>query len=174
VLQAGGVIAYPTEAVYGIGCLPLAADGVLRVLAIKGRDLGKGLIVVAADLAQLDDLVALPSGPLRADILASWPGPTTWVLPTRSRLPPWLTGGRPTLAVRVSAHPIVAALCRRAGSPLISTSANLSGRPPARSALAVRGRLGRELDFVLAGPLGGGARPTEIRDGATGAVLRAG
>jgi L-threonylcarbamoyladenylate synthase len=85
-----------------------------------------------------------------------------------------LTGGRPTIAVRVSAHPIVQRLCRRTGSALVSTSANLSGAAPARTALAVRRRLGRFVDFVLAGPLGDSARPTEIRDAATGRVLRAG
>jgi L-threonylcarbamoyladenylate synthase len=116
----------------------------------------------------------LPGGAIGKEMRALWPGPYTWIVPARPEVLALLTGGRPTIAVRVSAHPIVQRLCRRTGSALVSTSANLSGAAPARTALAVRTRLGREVDFVLAGELGKAERPTEIRDSATGAVLRAG
>jgi L-threonylcarbamoyladenylate synthase len=174
ILVNGGVIAYPTEAVYGIGCLPLNDAALERIIAIKRRDAGKGLIVVAASIAQIERLAELPGGAAGELILASWPGPVTWIVPARAGLPALLTGGRPTIAVRVSGHPIVQQLCRRCDSPLVSTSANFSGQRPARSALASRRALGRLLDDVLAGPLGSAARPTEIRDAATGRVLRRG
>jgi len=174
VILRGGVVAYPTEAVYGIGCLPFAEEALVRVIAIKQRDARKGLIVVASELEQLEPLAELPDGPIGERIRAGWPGPLTWVVPARHGVSALLTGGRATIAVRVSDHPIVRRLCRRTGSALVSTSANRSGRRPAVSALAVRHRLGRELDCVLAGPLGANTRPTEIRSGATGAVLRPG
>ena len=170
----GGVIAYPTEAVYGIGCLPWHEEALLRVLSLKRRSALKGLIVVAASIDQLEPLAVLPGGAIGDEMRARWPGPFTWIVQARPAVPALLTGGRPTIAVRVSAHPIVQRLCRRTGSALVSTSANLSGAAPARSALAVRRRLGRYVDCVLAGPLGDSARPTEIRDAATGKVLRRG
>jgi L-threonylcarbamoyladenylate synthase len=173
VLQ-GGVIAYPTEAVYGIGCLPLNQDALERVVCIKGRDTRKGLICVAADIEQAACLADIPPGAIGERIRSDWPGPITWVLPAKPDLPRILTGGRPTIAVRVSAHPIVQRLCRRIGGALVSTSANFSGRPPARSALRARRAIGREVDYVLAGPLGSQARPTEIRHWRGGEILRAG
>ena len=165
-------MAYPTEAVYGLGCLPFEPAAIARLLGIKNRAAGKGLILIAAELQQLASLIRLPDGPLRQQILDSWPGPSTWLLPTTAAIPDWLTGGRPTLAVRVTAHPMAAELCRRCDSPLVSTSANRAGRPPLTSALAVRRQLGSDVDYILAGPLGGQRRPTEIRDGVTGEVLR--
>lgn len=174
IIAAGGVVAYPTEAVYGIGCLPDAARALERVLRIKRRDARKGLILVAADDRQIAPLAEIPDGEARERILASWPGPVSWVLPARHGLSPLITGGRGTVAVRVSDHPLVRRLCLRVGSAIVSTSANTSGRAPARSALQVRQRLGADLDYVLAGPLGQSARPSEIRDGASGAILRPG
>jgi L-threonylcarbamoyladenylate synthase len=158
--------------VYGIGCLPLERDAVLRVLAIKERSWRKGLLLIAASVQQLERYVELPAEPQRSAVLASWPGPATWVLAARAGVPEWLTGGRPTLGVRVTDHALARALCERVGEPLVSTSANISKRPPLKSALLVRRLLGRRLDDVLVGPLGGLAKPTQIRDGATGRVLR--
>lgn len=172
-LRAGGIVAYPTEAVFGLGCDPQNGAAVERLLALKGRAASKGLILIAAHLDQLEPFIPPLAGPWREAILASWPGPATWVLPARPGTPAWLGGGRPTLAVRVSAHPLAAALCQTWGSALVSTSANLSGRPPARTALQVRRRLGRAVDLILAGACGPARRPTPIRDGRTGALLRA-
>lgn len=171
-IRAGGVVAYPTEAVYGLGCLPDDARAVGRILAIKRRSWRKGLLLVAATLEQIERYADLDASPLRAQILASWPGPYTWVLPARRTAPAAVTGGRRSVAVRLTAHPVAAALCLRARSALVSTSANRTGRPPLRSALAVRRALGPVLDDIVAGPLGGLAAPTTIRDGMTGRVLR--
>ena len=145
-----------------------------RLLALKRRSAHKGLILIAADFAQLAPFLR-PLTPAELGWLhASWPGPHTWLVPARSGTPRWLRGRHDTLAVRVTAHPLAAALCRVCGHPLVSTSANLSGRPPARSALAAHRQLGRHLDALLPGPTGGAAQPTAIRNLRTGRTIRGG
>jgi L-threonylcarbamoyladenylate synthase len=172
VLGAGGLVAYPTEAVFGVGCDPWNPGALGRLLALKRRPEAKGLILIAADLRQLEVLVQT-GGADWAAACATWPGFVTWVLRAAPSAPPWLGVGRPrTLAVRVTAHPVAAGLCRAFGSALVSTSANLSGRPPARTVLAVRRAFPRGLDLIVHGPLGGEARPSPIRDGETGRVVR--
>ncbi|HSG65695.1 MAG TPA: L-threonylcarbamoyladenylate synthase, partial [Gammaproteobacteria bacterium] len=141
-LARGGIVAYPTEGVYGLGCLPTEVAAIARLLAIKRRSWRKGLPLIAASIAELAPFVELPADGLRAEIEASWPGPVTWVLPARPGVPVLLTGGRRTLAVRVTGHPLAAALCKQARSALVSTSANRSGRPPLLTPLAVRRALG--------------------------------
>ena len=172
IVLAGGLVAYPTEAVWGLGCLPHEQPAVDRLLDIKQRSWRKGFLLIAASVAQLDAYVDLPEEGLRNEILASWPGPATWTLPAKSGIPHWLTGGRPTLAVRVTAHEPARRLCQRVGEPLISTSANRGQREPIRRELLLRRTLGRAIDAVLPGPLGAAAQPTEIRDGRTGRILR--
>jgi L-threonylcarbamoyladenylate synthase len=174
VLQADGVVAYPTEAVYGLGCDPLSACAVERLLALKGRPAHKGLLLVAAERAQLDPYVdwsALSAARLER-VLSSWPGPVTWLLPASPHVPVWLRGEHATIAVRISANPPVRELCLAYGRALVSTSANRAGKPPARSALGVRRIFGKEIDAVLHGPVGGLRNPTEIRDGGTGEIVR--
>ncbi len=173
VVRAGGVVAYPTEAVWGLGCDPADRVAVETIFDLKGRSAAKGLILVAADLDQLEPWLQPLQGEARSRVLATWPGPVTWLLPARPGVPGWLRGGYPTLAVRVSAHPVVQALCRIVGGPLVSTSANRSGSRPARSALDVRRIFGTGVDLVIPGELGGRERPSEIRD-LSGRVLRPG
>jgi L-threonylcarbamoyladenylate synthase len=172
VVLAGGVIAYPTEAVFGLGCLPQRRDAVQRILAIKRRSWRKGLLLIGSDLAQIERFVELPPEPRRSEILASWPGPVTWVLKARRRAPRWLSGGRDTVAVRLTDHALAKRLCARVGHALVSTSANVSRQPPLREARRVRRQLGRAVDYVLAGAVGGLRNPTVIKDGRTGRVLR--
>jgi L-threonylcarbamoyladenylate synthase len=171
ILGSGGVIAYPTEGVFGLGCNPWNQSAVNRLLAIKKRPLSKGLIIIAATLEQLHSFIEPLSESARARLEVTWPGPVTWVLPAQDA-PPWLRGDHTTLAVRVTAHPIAAALCRVWGGPLVSTSANISTRPPARTALAVRHQLGRQVDAIVAGQTQGAKGPTEIRDLATEQIIR--
>jgi L-threonylcarbamoyladenylate synthase len=179
-VAAGGVIAYPTEAVFGLGCDPLHPGAVLRILDIKGRGIDKGLILIAADFAALLPYVEPLDSARMAEIRASWPGPNTWLLPARPHTPGWLTGAHDTLAVRVTDHPVAAALCRACArygghigsGALVSTSANLSDLPPARSPLAVRRQLGDAPDLIVAGRAGSRGRPSTIRDGRSGRVLR--
>lgn len=172
VVRAGGIVAYPTEAVFGLGCDPRDERAVRRLLTLKRRPAHKGLILIAAHLEQLTPFLQPLTATDRDRLAATWPGPYTWLIPAKTTTPRWLRGRHDTLAVRVTAHPLVAALCQACGHPLVSTSANLSGRPPARSALAVRRQLGRDLDYILPGSTGGEARPTEIRELRTGRRVR--
>jgi L-threonylcarbamoyladenylate synthase len=169
---AGGVIAYPTEAVFGLGCLPENRAAVERILTIKRRSWRKGLLLIGSDLAQLERFVVLPHGKRHDEIIASWPGPVTWVLPATRHAPRWISGGRDSVAVRLTDHPLARELCAAVGAALVSTSANVSRRPPLRDLRVLRRELGREVDYVLAGALGGLAKPTAIRDGRTGKIVR--
>lgn len=173
VVATGGLIAYPTEAVFGLGCDPWSQAAVLRLLRVKERPIAKGLILIGAEFAQLAPFVTEVEPERMAVVRASWPGPFTWLLPTRPGTPRWLTGTHETLAVRVTAHPIAAALCRAWGQALVSTSANRSTQPPARTALGVRLRLGNQLDYLVPGACGPGSRPSRICDARTGALVRA-
>lgn len=174
VLIRGGVLAYPTEAVWGLGCIPFDGEAVHRLLAIKRRPVEKGLIVVGADVAQVEAMVdwSTLDAARRAVVEATWPGPHTWVVPANAAAPAWVTGGRDSIAVRVSAHPVVAALCRRLGGPIVSTSANLTGEPPAFGRDDLSPALLALVDGVCEGETGGLASPTAIRDARTGDVLR--
>ena len=173
-LRSGGIIAYPTEGVFGLGCDPCNDQAVAEILALKGRAAGKGLIIIAADFDQLLPFILLPEPPVLERVLASWPGPVTWLLPAAPWVPDRLTGGRATIACRVTDHPIAAQLCRAFGAPLVSTSANPSGRPPAKSLLQVRRYFGRQKDrlLLIPGPLGKLKGPTPIYDALTGRRLR--
>lgn len=174
VLRRGGIVAYPTEAVWGLGCDPQNRDAVLRLLEIKRRPVEKGLIVAAASLEQLRpllDLAALPPDRL-SEVMSSWPGPYTWVMPAHARAPRWITGAHDGIAVRISAHPQVVALCEAFGGALVSTSANIGGEPPAYLREELDPALLDAIDGVLGGETGGLAQPTAIRDARSGAVLR--
>lgn len=173
-LTRGGVIAYPTEAVWGLGCDPRQEAAVLRLLAIKRRPVDKGVIVVAASVDILQDWVDFDAlEPARKqEVLASWPGPHTWILPITAQAPRWVTGAHDGLAVRISAHPVVAALCAAWGAPLVSTSANLAGEPPARSRQSLDPALLVSIDGVVDGEVGALAQPTQIRDARSGQILR--
>lgn len=163
-LDAGGVIAYPTEAVWGLGCDPADQAAVHSVLALKQRPVEKGLILVAADMWQLEFLVWDLPAQLQDKLRQSWPGPNTWLIPHHERVPAWVTGRHPTVAVRVSDHPVVAALCSAFGGPLVSTSANPQGLPAARSQLAVRRYFrGQPLRYAP-GVVGRRQSPSQIRD----------
>lgn len=172
VIRTGGVVAYPTEAVFGLGCDPRDHDAVRRILDLKGRPEAAGLILIAADAQQLRGWID-PSD-AEAGRLAGGDRGVTWTVTAGAATPEWISGGRSTVAVRIIDHPVAAALCREAGMPIVSTSANRRGREPARSALAVRCALGADIDYVLNAATGGRERPSEIRDARTGAVLRRG
>ncbi|MDT8386916.1 MAG: Sua5/YciO/YrdC/YwlC family protein [Thiogranum sp.] len=172
VIRTGGVIAYPTEAVFGLGCDPANGRAVARLLELKHRPPDKGLILIASEWSQLSNWLQEISLVWQGRLDASWPGPVTWLIPAADHCPYWLTGDHETLAVRITDHPVVRALCNRLGSAIVSTSANRSGKKPARSLLEIRLQFGQQLDYVLAGALGGLSRPTEIRDLASGRIVR--
>ena len=171
-VRSGGVVAYPTEGLWGLGCDPRNEAAVQRILRLKGRRLEQGLIVIAASGTQLVPFIQPLSPQMAERIRPSWPGPVTWIVPADEDCPAWLTGGRNTLAVRVSAHAPARRLCFAAETAIVSTSANRHGEPPATNADQVREMFGDDIDAILDAPLGDAPGASEIRDGATGAVLR--
>lgn len=173
-LRAGGVAAYPTEAVWGLGCDPDDPAAVARVIELKGRDPGKGLILVAAELAMLAPYLRGLQPRWIARMAATWPGPVTWLVPDNGRALPLVTGRQGTLAVRVTAHPVAAALSRAFGGAIVSTSANPQGLPPATRLREVKAYFGAGVDHYTSGRVGLRRRPSEIRDLRTGAVIRPG
>jgi len=170
-LQRGGLIAYPTESCYGLGCDPRNPRALKRLIRLKGRSAAKGMLLVADHYKRLLPFLR----PLRPADLArmqrSWPGPVTWVVPASASCSPLLTGGRATIAVRVTAHPGAARLCRSAGMALVSTSANKSGQKPAKTAAQCRRIFGKRVR-VIDGRIGTRRRPSTLIDLATGTVLR--
>ncbi len=172
IMHRGGVIAYPTEAVFGLGCDPLNRVAVDRLLSIKQRPAGKGLILIAAELSQLYPFILELDRKQRQRLEQSWPGAVTWTVPPRPGAAPWLRGNHDTLAVRVTAHPVAAALCRIFGGAIVSTSANPASRKPARSALATRRYFAAQLDFILHGAVGCNRNPSKICSLRDGRVLR--
>jgi len=174
ILHSGGIIAYPTEAVWGLGCDPANQQAVLKLLALKQRPIEKGLILVAADPVQLDGWARLDTLPdtRQQAVLDAWPGPQTWVLPPNERAPHWITGTHSGIAVRVSAHPVVQALCRAFAAPLVSTSANYAGESPARRREQLDLHLISRLDGVVDGETAGLEHATPIYDARSGQRLR--
>lgn len=170
-VRDGGVIAYPTEAVWGLGCDPWRADAVEYLLALKSRPVSKGLILVADAIEAFDFLLWDLSDAELARLRLSWPGPNTWLVPHQGRLPAWVTGEHDTVALRVSDHPLIRQLCARTG-PLISTSANPSGRPAARTRLRVEQYFHDRLDAIVPGALGRQRNPSIIRDLRTEQIIR--
>jgi len=172
ILRASGVILYPTETVWGIGCDPFNSAALERVISVKRRDAHKGLILVAADISQLEFLLSDISPEQRAQLESCWPGPHTFLVPHKNRVHPLVHGQFSTVAVRVSPHPLVKALCEQFGGPIVSTSANYAGRPTVRSAVQARKLLGEEVDFILPGRVGLFSKPSRIVDLESGRVIR--
>lgn len=173
VLEAGNLVACPTEAVWGLSCDPDNPDAVTRLLQLKQRPVEKGLILVAASASQLGFLLADLEPQLASRLTGSWPGPNTWLVPHRGRVQPWVHGSHDTVAVRVSDHPVVRALCLAWGGPLVSSSANPAGARPPNAGFQVRRYFGSDLVALLPGSVGDSARPSTIRDLATGQIIRA-
>ncbi|HEX6612646.1 MAG TPA: L-threonylcarbamoyladenylate synthase [Rhodanobacteraceae bacterium] len=171
-LRTGGVLAYPTEAVFGLGCDPDNRAAFEKIFALKARPPEQGVLLIAADFSQIADWIEAPPEAI-ARAQATWPGAYTWIFPRTSRVPGWVAGGHGGIALRVTAHPIAAALCRAFGGPIVSTSANVHGQPPARSAGEVEAMFSTGLDGVLHGETGGLQRPTPIADAVSGAIIRA-
>lgn len=171
-LRNGEVIAYPTEAVWGLGCDPLNQTAVLKLLSLKQRAVSKGLILIAADIEQFAPYLTELNADQYQQLQASWPGFQSWVVPAPKSVPSWLTGDHPGIALRVSAHPLVRTLCQAFGGPLVSTSANPSGQPAALNLQQVAGYFVDELMCILPGSLGGASKPSSIIDIVTGQPLR--
>lgn len=173
-LAQHGVIAYPTEAVFGLGCAPYDEVAVRRLLALKSRSADKGLILIAADYSQLldyvDDKKILQDQ--RFNVLSHWPGHTTLILPARSDVPAFLRGEHDSIAVRVTAHEPARQLCKALGTALVSTSANRSGEPALTSAEAVRNTFGDDIDWIMDADVGKATQPSRIINPLTKEVIR--
>jgi len=169
VLLSGGVIAYPTEGVYGLGCMPDDNAALLRLLTLKQRDPGKGLILVASTKQQLDDWIR-PDGSAIPDPDPS--RPTTWIAPAHDHVSSLVTGDHAGLAVRLTSNPVASAICDAVASPIVSTSANVAGAPVARNRIVLRRKFGPCVDYIVPGDCGPYSGASEIRDLATGRILR--
>lgn len=169
-LQCGSVIAYPTEAMYGLGCDPFNQQAVETILTLKHRQRRQGMILLIANWEQLFPLIDhIPEAALAA-VRASWPGPVTWLFPKSLLIPEWISGEHNSVAIRMSAHPLVQQLC--AHHPIVSTSANISGQEPARDITGLRNQFMENVDAVLQGNLGTETKPSSIYDVLSGKQLR--
>lgn len=159
----GVVFAYPTEAVFGLGCDPQNKEAVYKILALKNRPVEKGMILIASNFEQIVPYIKFSELPAstQSKVLESWPGPVTWLLPKSDYTPDWVSGDSPMIAVRITAHPLVKAMCDKLASPMISTSANPATQEPAKSLGQVQEYFGESLPIVD-GELGKQATPSKI------------
>jgi L-threonylcarbamoyladenylate synthase len=161
-VRRGGIIAYPTETVYGLGCDPLCAEAVTGINTLKNRKAGKGLILLASRLQQLDAFIDVSDRNERAVIVGE-PEPTSWIVPAKSTAPGWITGGEDTIAIRVTTHPMVMRLCDQLGHALVSTSANPAGKKPALNALQLHRYFDGLVDSMLISNHNCTGKPSKIR-----------
>ena len=171
-LRAGNIIAYPTEAVFGLGCDPGNESAIRKLLALKGRRESAGFVLIASRFSQLEPWIAKTEKTLLDKAMQTWPGPVTWLFPRAHDVPDFIAGEHDTVAVRITAHEPSRSLCDAFGGALISTSANHTAARPARSTGDVEDYFGHDIGGILAGPLGSAEQPSQIRDLATGKILR--
>lgn len=183
-IKKGEVVAYPTEAVYGLGCDPRNCQALDNILKIKSRDSNKGLILIASQMDQIKFYIDFDSLSVQVkdNIAKTWPGFVTWLLPINTanlvNINPILYGRYDTIAVRISNHPVVVSLCELFSGPLVSTSANLSGQAEIKD-LSVLKKMLSTVDYnnqlvkaIVVGELGGYERPSTIIDGSSGKIIR--
>lgn len=168
----GGVFSYPTESVYGLGCDPWNADAVSELLTLKRRNPSKGLILLASSENQLAPFVSLRRESDLKKIRSTGNKPVTWLVPVSEETPWWISGNHASVAVRITEFEPVVQLCNSVDSALVSTSANLGGRPACRNSVSVRQLFENQLDMLLSGPTGGVPMPSEIRDFYSNKVVR--
>jgi len=172
IVNVGGVICYPTESVYGLGCDPDDFEAVAYLLELKKRQMSKGLLLVADNVMQLESYIDLNDSATINQLTALTNKPVTWLVACTLSTPPWLTGEHQTIAVRISRHPIVKQLCKQFQGALVSTSANVSGQASTRKSWAVRRRFGSRVDYYVPGKLGEFETESEIRNMLTGELIR--
>lgn len=172
VVDSGGIIAYPTETVFGLGCRPDNYQAVLNILTIKNRPKDKGLILIASKLNQILPWIQKPNQSVWHKIKRSWPGHTSWAIPASADCPSWITGNHATVVIRVSQHPVVQTICDTLGYPIVSTSANISQQTALDSAIKVRKRFGQQVDLFVPGHINHTGAPSVIYDAQTTRQLR--
>ena len=172
-VSQGAIFGYPTDTIWGFGCHPLIASSVARILQIKNRDPGKGLILLSSRLEYCTDYIG-PDREQLESVQASTDHPTTWLVPASANCPIWIRGKYPTVAIRITNHPLLELLCDQLETPLVSTSANRSGKATVRNSLQMRKQFGDELDFIVSGFATGSNRPSEIKSLQSGTTFRSG
>lgn len=175
ILRGGQVLAYPTEAVWGLGCDPFNQSAVQRILELKQRPVEKGVILIAATLEQVAPYLTGLNEEQYQRVVDSWTqgeGANTWLVPLTEQIPAWISGQHDRVAIRVSKHPMVQALCLAYGGAIVSTSANPAGEESARSAAQTWQYFADQVAY-LSGEVGQLARPSVIRDAITGQLIRA-
>jgi L-threonylcarbamoyladenylate synthase len=170
-LHSGGIIAYPTESIFGLGCDPSNRTAVQRLLRIKRRPQRKGLILIASHASQLQPYIAPLDSTQLAQINKHRPKPHSWLVPRAKNCPKWVTGKHQTIAIRLTSHALSASLCRMSGMALVSTSANRSGGAPAKTARECYKLFGARVK-IIQGLVGGSRKPSTIQDLATGKIIR--
>ena len=171
-LKKGGLVAYPTESCYGLGCIPTLPKALNQLIHLKKRPQHKGMIVIGHSLEQLQPLLQRPSENIQTMLHGAWPAPKTFLLPVGKKVLPSLRGkGRSKLAVRVPAHAGARRLCQVLEMPLVSTSCNRAGKRACKTEREVRRQFGRKV-WVVGGLIGKQKTPSQIIDGETGARLR--
>jgi len=175
-LRNQGVIAYPTESVFGLGCDPDCETAIQKILELKKRPSHKGLILIASDIEQLSDYADFSqlTATQISNIEKTWPGPFTWIVPVHKKLSALISGDFDSVAVRVTAHPVVQQLCREFGKPIISTSANLSGLEACVDAQQVKQMFAGNdlLSMIIEQSVSGLDNPSQIHHAITGKRLR--
>jgi L-threonylcarbamoyladenylate synthase len=172
ILQQGGLIAYPTEAVFGLGCLPQHEITIQRLLKLKQRPQEKGLILLGSNLLQLETYISPLNQNILRKIQTIQTTPTTWLLPTPKTTSILLKGRFNKIAIRISQHPIIQQLCQQCQSPIISTSANISGQAMSYSATDVTDHFQQQLDYIIDAPLGESQHPSIIKDAISDQIIR--
>lgn len=171
-IQSGGVLIYPTEGVFGLGCDYRNQAAVQKLLKLKNRSANQGLILIASHIQHILPLIQPGDRTDLARALKSWPGHNTWVFPNTERVPSWVTGEFKTVAVRVSKHPAVKSLCDQLGHAVVSTSANISGQPTAEICQDFYNIWGDQVNYYWDLPLGNANNPSPIRLASDGRLIR--
>ncbi len=171
-INHGGLLVYPTEGVFGLGCDYRNQQSVLKILQLKQREVSKGLVLVASHIQQILPLIQPDSREGLARALKTWPGHHTWVFPKTHLTPAWISGDFDTVAVRVSCHPAVKQLCDQLNSALVSTSANVSNQTTASNIKDQFNLWGDAVDYYLDLPLGGSNQPSRIKLASSGRTIR--
>ena len=172
-IENGAIIAYPTDTIWGFGCHPMLASSVIKILNIKQRPVGKGLILLASQMEYCLPYIDPGLSAEQIDLIKQETShPVTWLLPAAKNCPVWLRGDFSTVAVRISSHPFIEAICDEMHSPIVSTSANRHRRSTIRNALQARRQFGEELDYIVTGFSTGTSRASEIKSLVTGNTIR--
>lgn len=172
VIQSGGLIVYPTEAVYGIGCDYKQQESVNKLLSLKKRPVEKGLILVGSHVQQILPLIQPDDGNQLAKALKTWPGHFTWVFKASKSTPKWISGEHDSVAVRISKHPVIKRLCSQLNQPIVSTSANISGSAVINDMAQIKKIFSDRVDCYIDEPLGNHKGASQIRNAATGLIIR--